>query len=48
MHMLDCCTGAMVMEQFNGMDVDRSVFDVYPTGSSKIHMKTTSLDVVFV
>ena len=48
LRMLDCCSGAMVMEQFNGMNVDRSVFDTYPTGRSKVHMKTTSLDVVFI
>lgn len=46
--MLDCCTSAMIIEQFSGMDVDRSVFDQYPAGSSQVHMKTKTLDVVFV
>jgi quinol monooxygenase YgiN len=48
LRMLECCTGEMVMEQFHGMENDRKVFDTYPVGSSKVHMKTKSLDVVFV
>ncbi len=48
MRMLDCCTQAMVMEQISGMDHDRDVFERYPKGSSQVHTKTKSLDVVFV
>ena len=46
--MLECCDGAMVMEQIAGMDHDRSVFERHPAGSSQVHTKTTTLDVVFV
>lgn len=46
--MLECSSEAMVMEQVSGMNVDRSVFDLYPAGSSQVHMKTKSLDVVFL
>ncbi|WP_340317937.1 putative quinol monooxygenase [Rhizorhabdus argentea] len=46
--MLECSTGSMIMEQFSGMNVDRSVFDEYPAGSSQVHMKTHTLDVVFL
>ena len=46
--MLECCTDAMIMEQFNGMNVDRSVYDQYPAGSSQVHMKTITLDVIFI
>lgn len=45
--MLECSSEAMVMEQFSGMEVDRSVFDQYPEGSSQVHAKTQKLDVVF-
>lgn len=46
--MLECCTDAMVMEEFSGMNCDRSVFDQYPAGSSQVHAKTKTLDVIFV
>jgi len=46
--MLECCTEPMIMENLAGMDMDRSVFDQYPPGSSQVHMKTKSLDVVWV
>jgi quinol monooxygenase YgiN len=46
--MLDCCTEPMTMEQFSGMDHDRTVFDRYPVGSSQVHMKTKSLEVQFL
>jgi quinol monooxygenase YgiN len=46
--MLDCCSEPMTMEQFSGMDHDREVFSRYPTGSSPVHTKTKSLDVVFL
>jgi quinol monooxygenase YgiN len=46
--MLECSSEAMVMEQFSGMNVDRSVFEQYPAGSSQVHMKTKTLDVTFL
>ena len=46
--MLDCCVDKMVMENIAGMEENRLVFDVQPAGSSKVHMKTKSLDVVFL
>jgi hypothetical protein len=46
--MLECSSAPMVMEQFSGMDRDRCVFDLYPAGSSQVHMKTKSLDVIFL
>ena len=45
--MLECCTGPMIMEQYSGMNRDRSVFDQYPAGSSQVHAKTKTLDVIF-
>jgi quinol monooxygenase YgiN len=46
--MLACCTEPMVMEQLSGMNIDRSVFDQYPAGSSHVHQKTSNLDVIFI
>jgi quinol monooxygenase YgiN len=46
--MLACCTEAMVMEQFNGMEKDRSVFQEYPAGKSQVHLPSGSLDVSFL
>jgi quinol monooxygenase YgiN len=46
--MLDCCSEAMTMEEFSGMQVDRSVFDTYPAGRSQVHLPSGALDVVFL
>jgi len=35
------------MEQFSGMNKDRSVFDIYPAGSSQIHTPGKVHEVVF-
>jgi quinol monooxygenase YgiN len=48
LRMLDCCVEPMTMENISGMNEDRRVFDIQPPGSSKVHMKTKSLDVVFL
>lgn len=48
LRMLACCSEAMVMEEFNGMEEDRSVFDRYPTGKSQEHVITRDLDVIFL
>ena len=45
--MLDCCVGPMIMEQFAGMDTDRSVYDIYPAGNSKVHMPGKTQEVIF-
>jgi len=45
--LLDCCVGPVVMEQFSGMNKDRSVFDIYPAGSSQIHTPGKVHEVVF-
>ena len=47
MRMLACCTDTMIMENIAGMDEVRTIFDIQPAGSSKVHMKTKSLDVIF-
>lgn len=35
--LLDCCTEPVIMEQFSGMDRDRSIFDAFPAGVSSAH-----------
>ena len=35
--LLDYCDAPNIMEQFSGMDIDRSVFDIYPAGASSVH-----------
>lgn len=47
--MLDS-SSSVIMEQFSGMKHDRSVFDMYPAGTSKIHPKgkDSSLEYVFL
>jgi quinol monooxygenase YgiN len=45
--MLECCNGPMIMENFNGMKMDRSAYDLYPAGSSTVHMKSGDLDVIW-
>lgn len=45
--LLDCCNGPMVMEQYSGLETDRSVFDAYPAGSSVVHQAGNAHEVVF-
>ena len=47
LRMLACCTDTMIMENIAGMDEVRTIFELQPAGSSKVHMKTNTLDVVF-
>jgi len=35
--MMDCASEPVVMEQFSGMNADRSVFTIYPVGASQVH-----------
>lgn len=35
--LMDCAVEPVIIEQFAGMDKDRSVFDTYPQGESKVH-----------
>jgi quinol monooxygenase YgiN len=46
--LLNCSTGAMVMEQFSGMNKDRDIFDTYPPGKSIVHTPGKSHEVVFL
>ena len=45
--LLDCCVGPMLMEQFSGMEKDRSVFDIYPAGHSQMHSHGKVHEVIF-
>ena len=46
--MLDCCSKPMTMELFGSYDGDRSVFDDYPAGDSKVHPKGKSFGTLFL
>lgn len=46
--MIDCCDGPLIMEQFNGVLKDRSVFDIYPAGRSDAHRPGSNNPVVFL
>jgi quinol monooxygenase YgiN len=46
--MLDCCSQTMTMELFSGLDTDRSVFDIYAQGPSKVHPKGKEIGAVFL
>lgn len=35
--MLDCCSETVTIDQFSGMEIDRSVFDRHPQGPSTAH-----------
>ena len=35
--LLDCCSKPMVMEVFNAMNSDRSIFTLHPAGKSTVH-----------
>jgi quinol monooxygenase YgiN len=35
--LLDCCDAPNIMEQYSGMNIDRSIFDAYPAGESSVH-----------
>ncbi|MUL65978.1 hypothetical protein BOO86_15990 [Mycobacterium sp. CBMA 234] len=36
--MMDCASEPVIMEQFSGMNTDRSVFTTYPAGASRVHV----------
>lgn len=38
--MLDLCSGPMTMELFNGLEMGREIFDMYPAGPSAVHPQT--------
>jgi hypothetical protein len=46
--LLDCCSEPMTMELFSGIDTDRSIFDLYAEGPSKVHPKGKSVGTVFI
>lgn len=35
--LMDCCSETVTIDLFSGIDADRSVFDLYPQGASKVH-----------
>lgn len=35
--LLDCCSEPVQMEQFSGMNRDRSIFEAFPVGESTVH-----------
>lgn len=45
--MLDCCSGPLIMEQFHGINADRSIFDAYPAGKSFVHQPGKAQEVIF-
>jgi quinol monooxygenase YgiN len=46
--LLDCCSKPMTMELFGGLEGDRSVFDIYPAGDSKVHPRGKTVGTVFL
>ena len=46
--MMDCCMETVVMEQYSGMDKDRSVFDQYPAGASQVHKPGQKQKFIFL
>jgi len=45
--MLDCCSGPLIMEQFNGIRADRVIFEAYPEGKSQVHLPGKVQEVIF-
>jgi quinol monooxygenase YgiN len=46
--LLDCCSEPMTMELFGGLEGDRSVFDIYAAGDSKVHPRGREVGTVFL
>lgn len=46
--MLDCVVEPVVMEQFCGADIDRTVFEKYPAGSSEVHDPSEKQSYIFL
>lgn len=46
--LLDCCSKPMVMEVFNAMNSDGSIFTLHPVGDSTVHPKMGEIGAVFV
>jgi len=46
--LLDCCSEPMTMELFSGIDTDRSIFERYERGPSKVHPKGNQMGTVFL
>lgn len=40
--MTDCASEPVIMEQFSGMNADRSIFASYPAGDSQVHLPGAS------
>ena len=43
----ECCDKPMSIEQFSGMEIDRSIFEIYPAGPSTVHQAGDAQDVIF-
>ena len=46
--LMDCCTGPVIMEQYSGMNCDRSIFDAHPPGKSKVHATGENYGIIFL
>jgi quinol monooxygenase YgiN len=46
--LLACCTAPMTMELFSGMEGSRGVFDIYPSGPSRVHPSNGKIKVEFI
>lgn len=46
--LMECCSAPMEMEVFTDMNNDRSVFDLYPKGISKVHPVVGDMHAYFV
>ena len=47
-NLMSMCSKQMVMEVYSPWEGDRSVFDLYPAGQSKVHPRSGDIDAVFV
>lgn len=46
--MMDCCVAPMRFEYFAGLLTDRSIFDAFPVGESKVHAKGDQYTTIIV
>jgi len=46
--MLDLCSEPMTMELFNGLEIGREIFDMYPAGKSTVHPETDANHTLFL
>ncbi|MEJ7935287.1 hypothetical protein WG907_13615 [Sphingobium sp. AN558] len=46
--MLDCSSAPMTMELLSGLEGERSIFDIYPAGASRVHPADARERAVFL